>query len=95
LEKGLGVDYRVRVRIITSEKENALVVPRSAIFRGADGGWQAFAIRGGRAKLQPVEVGLMNDDSVEIKSGIEPQETVILAPENNLSDGAAVRPIVR
>lgn len=68
LEKGMGVDYRVRVRIVTSEKYKTLVIPRSAIFRGADGGWQAFAIRSGRAKLQPVEVGLMNDDSVEIST---------------------------
>lgn len=95
LEKGMGVDYRVRVRIVTSEKEQALVVPRSAIFRGADGGWQAFVIRGGRARLQPVEVGLMNDDRVEIKRGIDADETVVLAPESNLSDGTAVKPIVR
>jgi HlyD family secretion protein len=95
LEKGIGVDYRVRVRIVTSEKEQAFVVPRSAIFRGADGGWQAFMIRGGRARLQPVEVGLMNDDRVEIKKGMEAEETVVLAPESNLADGAAVSPILR
>jgi HlyD family secretion protein len=95
LEKGIGVDYRVRVRIVTSEKEQAFVVPRSAIFRGADGGWQTFIIRGGRARLQPVEVGLMNDDRVEIKKGMEAEETVVLAPESNLADGAAVSPILR
>jgi HlyD family secretion protein len=95
LEKGIGVDYRVRVRIVTSEKDQALVVPRSAIFRGADGGWQAFMIRGGRARLQPVEVGLMNDDRVEIKKGMEAEETVVLAPESNLADGAAVSPVLR
>ena len=47
-ERGLGVDYRVRVRIFTDSKENALTVPRSALFR--DGGnWSCYAVRGGRA----------------------------------------------
>ena len=39
-EQNLGVDYRVRVRIITASKPDALVVPRSALFRAADGKWQ-------------------------------------------------------
>ena len=32
-ERGLGVGYRVRVRIHTAERSQALVVPRSALFR--------------------------------------------------------------
>jgi HlyD family secretion protein len=94
-ERKLGVDYRVRVRIFTDTSENALTVPRSAIFRAADGGWQVFVIRGGRARLQPVEVGLMNDERVAIVDGVEENETVILAPESSLQDGDKVKAILR
>jgi HlyD family secretion protein len=94
-ERDLGVDYRVRVRIFTDSRARALTVPRSAIFRAADGGWQAFVIRDGRAKLQPIEVGLMNDERVEIVKGIEEDEAVILAPESSLEDGDKVTPILR
>ena len=94
-ERDLGVDYRVRVRIFTDRRDKALTVPRSAIFRAADSGWQAFVIRNGRAKLQPIDVGLMNDERVEIVKGIEEDEPVILAPESSLEDGDKVTPILR
>ncbi|QDU94626.1 efflux RND transporter periplasmic adaptor subunit [Lignipirellula cremea] len=94
-ERPLGVDYRVRVRIFTASKKNALTIPRTALFRGADGGWQVFAVCNGAAELTPVTVGLGNDDRVEITDGLQAGATVVLAPESSLVDGAAVEPKVR
>jgi HlyD family secretion protein len=94
-QRDLGVDYRVRVRIFTEHKSDALLVPRTALFRGADGGWEVFVVRDRRAKLQPVEVGLMNDERVEIISGLQQGEIVVLAPESSLIDGTRVKPILR
>jgi len=90
-EERLGVGYRVRVRIITASKPRALVVPRSAIFRGPDGGWQLYVVRQRRAQLQKVQVGLINDQQVEITKGLAEGEQVVLAPESSLTDGARVR----
>lgn len=95
LERGLGVDYRVRVRIYTESKEDAAVVPRSALFRGPDGGWQVYTATGGVARLKKVKVGLMNDDLVEITEGLAADDSVILAPENSLTDGTRVRAVAR
>lgn len=86
----LGVGYRVRVRIFTAQSNGTLTVPRSAVFRGADGGWQLFVIRGGRARRVAVQVGLMNDQRVEILQGVGENESVVLAPETRLMDGARV-----
>ena len=94
-EWDLGVDYRIRVRIITAERSGALVIPRSALFRGADGQWQVFVIRDGDARLQPIEIGLMNDEQVEVQSGVAADELLVLAPETNLADGTKVKPILR
>jgi HlyD family secretion protein len=94
-QRGLGVDYRVRVKIFTTQKDDALTVPRSALFRGGDGGWQLFVVRGGKAQLQPVKVGLMNDELAEITEGVQAEENVVLAPETSLRDGVRVKPIVR
>jgi HlyD family secretion protein len=87
----LGVDYRVRVRIYTAQATNAMVIPRSALFRGADNDWRVFTIRGGRAHLQAVKVGLSNDEQVEITGGLRADDRVILAPETNLAEGQRVR----
>ncbi len=94
-ERGLGTDYRVSIRIITRAKPRAIIVPRSALFRGAEGKWQVFAVRDGRARLQPAETGLMNDESVEIVQGLAEGETVVLAPETNLADGTRVSATLR
>ncbi|MCE9607122.1 MAG: HlyD family efflux transporter periplasmic adaptor subunit [Planctomycetia bacterium] len=88
----LGIGYRVRVRIFTAEKPRTLVVPRSALFRGPDGRWQVFAVRSGKAKLVGVEVGLMNDEQVEVTTPLAEGELVVLAPESTLTDGARVSP---
>ena len=90
-ERKLGVGYRVRVRIFTAEKSSALVIPRSALFRGTGGQWQVYAVRNGRTQIQDVQVGLVNDQSVEITAGVSQGEQVVLAPESNLEDRARVR----
>lgn len=92
-ERSLGVGYRVRVRIFTAQKSQALVVPRSALFRGPAGDWQVFAVADGRAKLRTVQVGLLNDEQAEVTEGLAENDVVILAPETTLVDGAKVRPV--
>lgn len=92
--RDLGVGYRTRVRIFTAEKSDALLVPRSALFRGPTGDWQVFAVRGGVARLQPIRVGLMNDVVAEIVQGIAADELVVLSPETSLVDGVRVRSVI-
>ena len=81
-EQNLGVGYRVRVRIITERKPQALVIPRSALFRGADGGWQVQVLRGDQPLNRNVEIGLMNDDRAEVLSGLRDNEHVVRSPES-------------
>ena len=81
---------RVRVKILTDQRDNTLVVPRSALFRGADDQWQVFVTKGNRARKRPVEVGLINDRLAEILSGIETGERVVRTPPSSLTDGAKV-----
>jgi HlyD family secretion protein len=94
-ERQVGIGYRVRVRIVTAEKPEALRLPRAALFRGNGGDWQAFVVRGGRARLQSLQIGLMNDDVVEVVGGVTEGEAVILAPEASLTDDTRVRPLVQ
>jgi HlyD family secretion protein len=90
-ERDLGVGYRVRVQITTAEKSEALVVPRSALFRGSDGEWRVYAIRDGRATIVPVEIGLFNDKLAEVVEGLAERDRVIVAPESGLEPGMRVK----
>ena len=89
-DRHLGVGYRVRVRVITSEKQDTIVVPRSALFRGSGSQWQLFVVRDGRAHIQDVTIGLMNDRHAEVLKGVKVGEPVVIAPETSLVDGAKV-----
>jgi len=73
-QRNMGVGYRVRVRIFTQEKERALVVPRSALFRDSQGGWQVYALQSGRLAVRDVEIGLLNDELAEVAAGLEEGE---------------------
>jgi HlyD family secretion protein len=86
----LGEGYRVRVRVFTDEHRATLVVPRSALFRGASGDWQVFVIRSQRVQQQTVEIGILTDDRAEIIDGLVAGELVVLAPESALRIGDAV-----
>ena len=88
----LRADYRVRVKIYTDEKTDVLKIPRSALFRGTDGLRQVFVVRGGRARQVDVTIGLTNDFEVEVLSGLEQGDQVIVAPESSLTTGRRVEP---
>ena len=92
-QQGLGVGYRVRVKIFTAQKGDALLVPRSAMFRSPTGAWQVFAIRDNVAKLQTIQVGLMNDAFAEVTDGLAKGEGVVLSPETTLVDGTNLSPV--
>lgn len=93
-QRDMGVDFRVRVRIFTDEAQDAIIVPRSALFRGAGGTWQLYVVRGGRARRVNVTVGILNDATAEIVDGVAQGEPVVLAPDATLADGSRVTPLL-
>jgi HlyD family secretion protein len=86
----LGVGYRIQVRIHTAEADNAIIIPRTALFMGSDGKWKVFAADGSTAKLTEVEIGLMNDMDAQVLKGLKPEDKVILAPPASLVSGASI-----
>lgn len=85
----LGDGYRVIARIITWSSSRVLQAPMSAIFR-CDSDWCVFAVEQGRARIRHVLIGHLNDEAVEVLSGLKDGEEVIKHPPNELSDGSRV-----
>lgn len=77
-----------RLLVPQVDGEPRLVVPATALFeRGGLTG--LFVVRDGRARLRWVASGAGSDGGVEIRSGLEAGERVVLAPEG-LRDGSVV-----
>lgn len=81
--------FRVIVNIVIWQRPRVLRLPATAMFRRGDG-WAVFVVRGGRARLQPVQVGAVNDDFAELRAGAEEGEQVIIHPSDQVGDGTAV-----
>ena len=84
----LGDQYRVDVRVVLWSGV-AMKVPATALFMRS-GNWNAFAIRGGRARMQTVATGEMSDTEVEIRSGLRRGDAIVLHPSDQVVDGARV-----
>ena len=72
--------------------DKALRVPVGALFRGPEGKWQVFVIEQGRARLQTVSIGQINEDWGEVRGGLGEGQRVVLNPANTLRDGQRVSP---
>jgi HlyD family secretion protein len=86
----LGDGYRVDVRVVVWQSDDALRVPVGSLFRRGDS-WAVFVVDQDRVRLTAIEVGQRNDESAEVLSGLRESERVVLHPPDTLIDGARVR----
>lgn len=86
----LGDGFRVNVRVVVQEANDALRVPVSAVFPLADK-MAVFAVDGNRAHVRAVEVGARNGVDAWIKSGLNEGEQVIAYPPSSVRDGTRLK----
>jgi RND family efflux transporter MFP subunit len=80
----------VEVTIVSERHADVPVVPREAVTER--GGLKVvFVLRGQRVSRREVAVGLGNDEIVEIESGVEQGERVVVRGLETLTDNARVR----
>ncbi len=80
------------VRITQSQPENAVMVPTSAIRTEGEIN-KIFVVKDGAAREQLVQLGLLENDMIQVKSGIAEGDIVATSNVNTLIDGALVRQI--
>lgn len=73
--------------IIRQRKEDALLIPRPALF-----GNSVFVAKNGRAERRTVEIGARGLNQVEILAGLELGESVVAFGATELRDGDRIRP---
>lgn len=78
-----------RVRLITEERRDALVVPEQAL---VPFGSEQFVFRvvDGKAQRARVEIGQRGDGKVEIRQGVGPEDVIVVAGQLKLRDGVPV-----
>ena len=78
-----------RVQIVVERRENALLVPESAVF--AEGSKRfVYRVVDGRARLTGVQLGQRRPGQVEIRKGLASDDVVVTAGHQQIRDGARV-----
>jgi HlyD family secretion protein len=87
----LGHGFRLDARIIVDDLPDAVRTPTDALVRQGEG-WAVFRVEGGRARMQPVRIGVGDERYRVVLDGLSPGDRVILFPAASLADGDRVRP---
>ncbi len=79
----------VRVNIVTDVRQDALVIPESAVV--PDGNAKAvYVVENGKAKLSRVKLGKRLPGRVEVAEGLAPGQRIVTTGQIRLRDGAVV-----
>jgi membrane fusion protein (multidrug efflux system) len=78
-----------RLKVLLKSVNEAVVVPLEAIV-STPKGQVVFVVEDGKAIARPVETGIEEDNRIQIVTGVQPGDKVIVAGNEKLKDGVAV-----
>jgi RND family efflux transporter MFP subunit len=82
-----------RVEILPRAKNDVILVPRSAV-RREDGRTQVMVVRDGRVVAQPVRLGIVSEDAVEVLRGVRVDDEIVVGDSaRSVAPGMRVRAI--
>ena len=88
LPPGVRQNQRVNVRLVLDQRENALKVERGAF---VEAGSFAYVVAGDMARRRPIQVGVMSMGEVEILSGLNDGETIVVSSVADFAGAPEVR----
>lgn len=74
---------------------DAIVVPRDAVLRNADGNYSVFVVEQGTARVRQVELGLASRHGYLVKEGLQAGDQVVVRGNEVLRDGESVEVTAR
>jgi len=91
----LRPEMTVSVELEVARRKDALVVAREALRATNSEQPSVLVVRNGRVERRDVRVGTQGEDLVELLSGVEPGELVVIDTSLRLDPGMPARPIER
>ena len=88
--EGTALGSPVQVRVAVQSHAKAVLVPRAALRKAADGSTEVVAVEGGIAHVKKIEVGLSESDRVEVVSGLNVGAHVVIEDPIGIADGASL-----
>ena len=86
----LGVEANVKIE--SHKAENVVMVPIESVNIGKEGSF-VYVVKDGIVEIRNVETGISSAEFMEIKSGLEENEQVVLNSGAGITEGAQVTPM--
>jgi membrane fusion protein (multidrug efflux system) len=83
----------IEVRLATAVRANAVVVPEDAVLP-LQGATYIWVVAGQKATRRQVDLGVRSPGFVEVKTGVDAGEQVVVGGQERLAEGAPVAPKV-
>lgn len=83
-----GMTGEIRFQAVTNG--NSLVIPREALVKNLSK-TQVFVIEGDHIRLVEIKLGLEDDQSLEVLSGLSEGQQVVVNPKENFADNMKIR----
>ena len=80
------------MQLLVPRQAPTIIIPAQALIFDADG-LSAAVYRNGVARLRHLDLERDDGAQVEVRSGLEPGDQVILSPPLDIQDGMKVKPI--
>ena len=81
---GLRQNQRLSARIVLDTRRNVLMVERGSFLE--QGGGYAYVVDGSRAQRRPIQTGASSLSAVEIVSGLQPGEKIVVSGSDQFGD---------
>jgi HlyD family secretion protein len=88
--QAMGDGYRVEARIVIDQRQDATLVPVSALFRDGEQ-WAVFALAQGRAAKRSVQLGPRSGLVAVVDKGLQAGEPIIIYPGDAVKDQEKVK----
>lgn len=89
-DNALKVGMFAKVALVIGEPTPILTVPQAAVIQ-KQGIYYVFTVENDKVVRRQVEIGAVNGDTIEIKTGIKPGVQVVISNVNQLKDGDTVK----
>jgi membrane fusion protein (multidrug efflux system) len=79
-----------RINLIVNQSEEVLLIPTESIVQEMEGK-KVWVVSDGKAKSQPITTGFRSNNQVEVLSGLQAGDTIMLTGLMQVREGIAVR----
>ncbi|AOY78136.1 efflux RND transporter periplasmic adaptor subunit [Clostridium formicaceticum] len=90
--ENLRPGYDLDIKVITDSKENVLLIPENAVFQ-KDRKTYVFVNENNTAVLREIQKGMESQRLVEVISGLQEGEEIIISPDEKLKEGISIQPL--